>query len=112
MQQQQIYGTLPHSIGQTNASNLASDDELGRLLESSAAVVQEKRQTLEETEKKAVRAALLEERGRFCQFAKFLKPVLVSLLVTNFKILFLLKGILDVFVNILFKHHCLNNIYY
>lgn len=60
-------------------SNLSSNVELGRLLESSAAIVQEKRQTLEETERKAVRAALLEERGRFCQFARFLKPVLVSL---------------------------------
>jgi hypothetical protein len=79
LQQQQIYGTLPHSIIQSSSSNLASDVELGRLLESSAAVVQEKRQTLEETERKAVRAALLEERGRFCQFAIFLKPVLVSI---------------------------------
>lgn len=79
LQTQQIYGTLPHGVSQGNASNLASSDvELGRLLESSAAVVQEKRQTLEETERKAVRAALLEERGRFCQFARFLKPVLVS----------------------------------
>ncbi|XP_058808320.1 protein MTSS 2-like isoform X2 [Phymastichus coffea] len=75
LQQQQIYGTLPHAVSQGNASS-ATDVELGRLLESSAAVVQEKRQTLEETERKAVRAALLEERGRFCQFAKFLKPVL------------------------------------
>lgn len=77
LQQQPIYGTLPHGISQGNASS-ATDVELGRLLESSAAVVQEKRQTLEETERKAVRAALLEERGRFCQFARFLKPVLVS----------------------------------
>lgn len=48
------------------------------MLESSAAVVQEKRLSLEETERKAVRAALLEERGRFCLLARFLKPVLVS----------------------------------
>lgn len=79
LQQQQIYGTLPHGVSQCNATNLAGDAEFGRLLESSAAVVQEKRQTLEETERKAVRAALLEERGRFCQFARFLKPVLVSI---------------------------------
>ncbi|XP_076248462.1 uncharacterized protein LOC143188214 isoform X2 [Calliopsis andreniformis] len=52
------------------------DVELTRMLESSAAVVQEKRLSLEETERRAVRAALLEERGRFCLLARFLKPVL------------------------------------
>ncbi|CAB0033408.1 unnamed protein product [Trichogramma brassicae] len=96
LQPQQIYGTLPHGIGHANSggggaasvaaahlyhgtnanANNANDPEYGRLLESSAAGVQEKRQTLEETERKAVRMALLEERGRFCQFAKCLKPVL------------------------------------
>lgn len=67
------------------AANPASSDpranpdvELTRLLESSTASVQEKRLSLEETEKKAVRAALLEERGRFCLLARFLKPVLVK----------------------------------
>ncbi|XP_063976090.1 protein MTSS 2 isoform X4 [Diachasmimorpha longicaudata] len=56
--------------------NRIDDSELNRLLESSEASVHEKRLSLEETERKAVRAALLEERGRFCQFAKFLRPVL------------------------------------
>ncbi|CAH1983026.1 unnamed protein product [Acanthoscelides obtectus] len=37
--------------------------------------VTERRQLLEETEKHAVRAALLEERGRFCTFVSLLKPV-------------------------------------
>nr|CAI5852194.1 unnamed protein product [Callosobruchus analis] len=37
--------------------------------------VTERRQLLEETEKHAVRAALLEERGRFCTFVGLLKPV-------------------------------------
>ncbi|XP_074037385.1 missing-in-metastasis isoform X1 [Leptinotarsa decemlineata] len=37
--------------------------------------VTERRQLLEETEKHAVRAALVEERGRFCTFVGFLKPV-------------------------------------
>ncbi|XP_030763304.1 protein MTSS 2 isoform X2 [Sitophilus oryzae] len=37
--------------------------------------VTERRQLLEETEKHAVRAALLEERGRFCSFVGLLKPV-------------------------------------
>ena len=32
---------------------------------------------LEETEKNAVRTALIEERGRFCLFISFLKPVVV-----------------------------------
>ncbi|XP_035717902.1 protein MTSS 2-like isoform X2 [Vespa mandarinia] len=53
-----------------------SDSEFNKMLESSAAVIQEKRLSLEETERKAVRAALLEERGRFCLLARFLKPVL------------------------------------
>ncbi|XP_011312796.1 MTSS1-like protein isoform X2 [Fopius arisanus] len=69
-----------HGHNQTSTlqvqSNRIDDSELNRLLESSAASVQEKRLSLEETERKAVRAALLEERGRFCQFAKFLRPVL------------------------------------
>lgn len=33
---------------------------------------------LEETEKQAVRRALIEERGRFCSFITFLQPVVVS----------------------------------
>ncbi|XP_050292981.1 uncharacterized protein LOC126733634 isoform X2 [Anthonomus grandis grandis] len=37
--------------------------------------VNERRQLLEETEKHAVRAALIEERGRFCTFVALLKPV-------------------------------------
>ena len=40
----------------------------------------ERRHTLEEAEKKAVRAALVEERSRFCLFVAFLKPVVVSTL--------------------------------
>ena len=34
---------------------------------------------LEETEKKAVCRALIEERSRYCSFVSLLKPVLVSL---------------------------------
>lgn len=68
-----------HVQGQSQVHGTCSGDiELNRMLESSAAVVQEKRLSLEETERKAVRAALLEERGRFCLLARFLKPVLVS----------------------------------
>ncbi|XP_011146900.1 MTSS1-like protein isoform X4 [Harpegnathos saltator] len=66
-----------HVQGQPQGHGTCSGDvELNRMLESSAAVVQEKRLSLEETERKAVRAALLEERGRFCLLARFLKPVL------------------------------------
>ncbi|XP_029039454.1 altered inheritance of mitochondria protein 3-1 isoform X3 [Osmia bicornis bicornis] len=66
-----------HLQGQTQCHGpLSGDIELNRMLESSAAVVQEKRLSLEETERRAVRAALLEERGRYCLLARFLKPVL------------------------------------
>lgn len=69
-----------HVQGQSHGHGTGSSDvELTKMLESSAAVVQEKRLSLEETERKAVRAALLEERGRFCLLARFLKPVLVSI---------------------------------
>ncbi|XP_017887920.1 MTSS1-like protein isoform X3 [Ceratina calcarata] len=61
---------------QSQGHAASGDIELTRMLESSAAVVQEKRLSLEETERKAVRAALLEERGRYCLLARFLKPVL------------------------------------
>lgn len=37
--------------------------------------VNERRQLLEETEKKAVRDALVEERSRYCLLVAFLKPV-------------------------------------
>ncbi|XP_015190180.1 PREDICTED: MTSS1-like protein isoform X2 [Polistes dominula] len=64
----QIQGQI-HGVAQ-------SDAEFNKMLESSVAVIQEKRLSLEETERKAVRAALLEERGRFCILAGCLKPVL------------------------------------
>lgn len=41
--------------------------------------VTERRQLLEETEKHAARAALTEERSRFCTFVSFLKPVVVRI---------------------------------
>ncbi|XP_076750653.1 uncharacterized protein LOC143423303 isoform X6 [Xylocopa sonorina] len=65
-----------HLQGQSQGHGASGDIELNRMLESSAAVVQEKRLSLEETERRAVRAALLEERGRYCLLARFLKPVL------------------------------------
>ena len=52
--------------------------ELQRRVETSLQDVTEHRHILEETEKQAVRAALVEERSRFCLFVAFLKPVVVS----------------------------------
>lgn len=49
--------------------------ELQRRVETSLQDVTEHRHLLEETEKQAVRAALVEERSRFCLFVAFLKPV-------------------------------------
>nr|AAH70735.1 MGC83723 protein [Xenopus laevis] len=45
-------------------------------LDSALQDVSDKYVLLEETEKKAVYRALVEERGRFCMFVSFLKPVL------------------------------------
>lgn len=52
-------------------------NDLQRRLESGLQDVSERRVILEETEKRAVRAALVEERSRFCVFVAFLKPVVV-----------------------------------
>lgn len=52
--------------------------DLQKRLEYGLQDVNERRQLLEETEKHAVRAALLEERSRFCTFVGFLKPVVVK----------------------------------
>lgn len=40
--------------------------------------VSDRKAVLEETEKRAVREALIEERSRYCIFVTILKPVLVS----------------------------------
>lgn len=52
--------------------------DLQRRVETCLQDVTERRFVLEETEKKAVRAALIEERSRFCVFVAFMKPVVVS----------------------------------
>ncbi|XP_052123701.1 protein MTSS 1 [Frankliniella occidentalis] len=49
--------------------------DLAKRVESCLADVTERRHLLEHAEKQAVRAALIEERARFCTFATFLKPV-------------------------------------
>lgn len=51
--------------------------DLQRRVEASLMDVNERRQLLEEAEKRAVRAALVEERSRFCLLVAFLKPVVV-----------------------------------
>lgn len=47
-------------------------------LDSAMQDVSDKYLLLEETEKQAVRKALVEERGRFCCFVSMLRPVVVS----------------------------------
>nr|CAD7431101.1 unnamed protein product [Timema monikensis] len=49
--------------------------ELQRRVECSLQDVSERRHILEETEKHAVKAALIEERSRYCLLVAFLKPV-------------------------------------
>ena len=46
-------------------------------LDNAMADVNDKYLQLEETEKNAVRTALIEQRGHFCQFICCLKPVVV-----------------------------------
>jgi hypothetical protein len=46
--------------------------------------IQERKQQLEEMEEKAVKAALIEERSRFCHFVSLLNPVVVSILLQTF----------------------------
>ncbi|GLV36290.1 missing-in-metastasis [Carabus blaptoides fortunei] len=60
---------------QKKARKGAAGGDLQRRLECNLQDVTERRQLLEETEKQAVRAALVEERSRFCLFVGFLKPV-------------------------------------
>lgn len=50
-------------------------------LDSALQDVNDKYLLLEETEKQAVRRALIEERSRFCAFVSMLRPVVVSFLV-------------------------------
>lgn len=42
--------------------------------------IQERKQQLEEMEEKAVKAALIEERSRFCHLVSLLNPVVVCYL--------------------------------
>jgi len=82
-------GTLPRnhhgsgsSLGSSNASDSISlhggNRDLNRILEVALRDTAEKRQAFEDSEKQAIRAALTEERSRFCLFVSYLKPVVVS----------------------------------
>lgn len=55
-----------------------ANGDLQKRLEYGLQDVTERRHLLEETQKHAVRAALIEERSRFCTFVGFIKPVVVS----------------------------------
>jgi hypothetical protein len=48
------------------------------LIESAVADVNDSRQTLLDTERAMVRAALIEQRAQYCHFVGALKPVLVG----------------------------------
>lgn len=61
---------------QKKARKGAKMNELHKALQD----VSDRKAVLEETEKRAVREALIEERSRYCIFVTFLKPVLVSLM--------------------------------
>jgi len=59
---------------QKKARKGAKMNELHKALQD----VSDRKAVLEETEKRAVREALIEERSRYCIFVTILKPVLVS----------------------------------
>lgn len=59
---------------QKKARKGAKMNELHKALQD----VSDRKAVLEETEKRAVREALIEERSRYCIFVSFLKPVIVS----------------------------------
>lgn len=86
-----FHGTLPRSHGggggmiQSAMVHNGNDNHHGmasaginRTLESAIRDQAEKRQLLEDIGKQALRAALTEERSRFCLFVSYLKPVIVS----------------------------------
>jgi len=75
-------GSMSSSVGGDTLGPLhhggAGNRDLNKVLEVALRDTADKRQQFEETEKQAIRAALIEERSRFCTFVSFLKPVVVS----------------------------------
>ncbi len=63
-------------------------DEVRMQLGSALQDVNTRYAVLEDTEKRAVCRALVEERGRFCSFVTMLKPVLVSVWTDSYKTLY------------------------
>lgn len=61
----------------TPPSSVGKDEARGQL-DSALQDVNVRYAVLEETEKRAVCRALVEERARYCSFVSMLKPVLVS----------------------------------
>lgn len=71
------WGGCQESPGLT-VPHLSGKGDLQPQLDNALQDVNDMYLLLEETEKQAVRKALIEERGRFCTFITFLQPVVVS----------------------------------
>lgn len=71
-------GGVSEEPGADGAPRLAGKGDLQPQLDNALQDVNDMYLLLEETEKQAVRKALIEERGRFCTFITFLQPVVVS----------------------------------
>lgn len=69
---------VPELFEQPLALSFAGRGDIQPQLDSALQDVNDKYLLLEETEKQAVRKALIEERGRFCTFISMLRPVIVS----------------------------------
>lgn len=72
-----IQSALAHNGGGEFGTQGPTSGGLNKTLESSIREQAEKRQILEDIGKQALRAALTEERSRFCLFVSYLKPVVV-----------------------------------
>lgn len=75
-----VQPTRPASPARPLFPTPAGKGDLQPQLDSALQDVNDMYLLLEETEKQAVRRALIEERGRFCTFITFLQPVVVGLL--------------------------------
>lgn len=79
-------GTLPRNHGSGNSLGSSGSDsislhgvnrDLNRILEVALRDNADKRQAFEDSEKHAIKTALIEERSRFALFVSYLKPVVV-----------------------------------
>ena len=71
-------GAHPWGYGADVTTSPAGKGDLQPQLDNALQDVNDMYLLLGETEKQAVRKALIEERGRFCTFITFLQPVVVS----------------------------------